>query len=381
MPSRTRRIAHLALLALGLIPLVLTQHALAAQDQPVVRAVLFYSPSCGHCEMVITEALPPLIETYGDQLQIVGINVAMTGGQALYLAAIERFSVPDDRLGVPMVIVGEIVLVGSREIPEQFPAIIEEGLRQGGIDWPDIPGLPEALAAASLATEAPDSTSTVEASPSSATLATSTPSALPTLSTAFPTETAPTAVDRFLNDPLGNSLSVVVLMGMIASLVVAGMHWVQPPPDRPATWKVWAVPLLSIAGALVALYLTYVETTGDTAVCGPVGDCNAVQQSPYAKVFGVLPVGLLGLAGYILILASWLATRRLTGRARDWGDVSLLALTLFGTVFSLVLTFLEPFVIGATCSWCLSSAIFMTALMLLAADPGIHALGRLQGDE
>jgi len=26
-----------------------------------VRAVLFYSPSCGHCEYVITEVLPPLI--------------------------------------------------------------------------------------------------------------------------------------------------------------------------------------------------------------------------------------------------------------------------------------------------------------------------------
>ena len=33
--------------------------------------------------------------------------------------------------------------------------------------------------------------------------------------------------------------------------------------------------------------------------------------------------------------------------------------------FSIYLTFLEPFVIGATCLWCLSSAVIMTLLYLL----------------
>ncbi|WP_287908301.1 vitamin K epoxide reductase family protein [Chloroflexus sp.] len=35
-----------------------------------------------------------------------------------------------------------------------------------------------------------------------------------------------------------------------------------------------------------------------------------------------------------------------------------------GTLFSLYLTFLEPFVIGATCIWCLLSAITMTSAAL-----------------
>ena len=38
-------------------------------DQPVIRAILFYSPTCSHCENVIQNELPPLIDQYGDQLK------------------------------------------------------------------------------------------------------------------------------------------------------------------------------------------------------------------------------------------------------------------------------------------------------------------------
>lgn len=31
----------------------------SADDGPVVQAVLFYSPSCGHCHKIIQEDLPP----------------------------------------------------------------------------------------------------------------------------------------------------------------------------------------------------------------------------------------------------------------------------------------------------------------------------------
>jgi len=48
-------------------------------------------------------------------------------------------------------------------------------------------------------------------------------------------------------------------------------------------------------------------------------------------------------------------------------------MTAFGTLFSIYLTFLEPFVIGATCLWCLSSAVIMTTLFILALKPGCHA--------
>ena len=67
-----------------IVALLPTGQDVSAQgDQPVVRAVLFFSSTCPHCEKVINEDLPPLIETYGEQLQILGINTAQPDGQAL----------------------------------------------------------------------------------------------------------------------------------------------------------------------------------------------------------------------------------------------------------------------------------------------------------
>jgi uncharacterized membrane protein len=58
--------------------------------------------------------------------------------------------------------------------------------------------------------------------------------------------------------------------------------------------------------------------------------------------------------------------------------VALLAGTVSGVAFSIYLTFLEPFVIGATCAWCLTSAILITVLMWLAAGPGIDSWRKLR---
>jgi uncharacterized membrane protein len=129
-------------------------------------------------------------------------------------------------------------------------------------------------------------------------------------------------------------------------------------------------------GLVVAGYLSYVEITHVEAVCGPVGDCNTVQQSEYARLFGFLPIGVLGMAGYVMILAAWFIGLFTGSKSADYAALAMLAMTASGTLFSVYLTFLEPFVIGATCAWCLSSAVIMTALMLLSLAPGKLALNR-----
>ncbi|MDW8145495.1 MAG: hypothetical protein RMJ48_04200 [Roseiflexaceae bacterium] len=45
-----------------------------------VRALLFYSPRCSHCHVVITEHLPPVQQQFGDQLQILMMNVDQPQG-------------------------------------------------------------------------------------------------------------------------------------------------------------------------------------------------------------------------------------------------------------------------------------------------------------
>jgi uncharacterized membrane protein len=56
-------------------------------------------------------------------------------------------------------------------------------------------------------------------------------------------------------------------------------------------------------------------------------------------------------------------------------------LAFVGTLFSIYLTLLEPFVIGATCAWCLTSAALMTALMLLSSGSAGKALPLLRSLE
>jgi uncharacterized membrane protein len=131
----------------------------------------------------------------------------------------------------------------------------------------------------------------------------------------------------------------------------------------------------------VAIYLTYVEAYGVKPVCGPVGDCGAVQSSPYAKIWGILPVGLLGAAGYIGILAAWFAGRQRWGWLSKYAPVALFGMALFGTVFSIYLTYLELFVIYAVCIWCVSSAIIITLILLFSLSSTLQAFAPSEDEE
>ncbi len=326
---------------------VLLWAGVAWVGKPVVHAVFFYRPTCEHCHLVMTETFPPLAEKYGQQLQILQVDVTAPEGLALYRAAAQQFAIPKDRQGVPTLIVGETVLVGSAEIPGQFPDLISNYLAQDGVAWPALAGLPELIARdPALATTQPLS---LEA--------------------------------RLARDPVGNTLAVAVLTGMVLAMGYSLFRfWRAAPAEegsggarRPA----WLMPALMLAGFAVAGYLAYVETTQSTAICGPVGDCNAVQQSAYARLFGILPIGVLGLAGYAALAVAWWVSRSPVERVAAWGSLALFGLALFGTLFSVYLTFLEPFVIGATCAWCLTSAVVMTALLVLSAAPAKKALSNL----
>ena len=115
--------------------------------------------------------------------------------------------------------------------------------------------------------------------------------------------------------------------------------------------------VLSVAGLAVAAYLTYIHYEGIRPVCGLGGDCEKVQTSEWADLAGV-PVAVLGLVGYVLILAS-LFVRSENGLMAG----ALFAVTGFG--FSLYLTYRELFSIDAICQWCVTSAVLMTLLAVV----------------
>lgn len=321
------------------------------QSLPVVNALLFYSPTCSHCHKVINEDLPHLTEKYGGQLVILGINIATEEGSTLFWEVLEFLEIKPEDAAVPFLLVGETILIGSEDIPGQLPTIVEQSLPQGGIDWSQIPAVQDFLKAQGIL--APQDQ--IEPKPNHA-----------NLEAAVQSFESLSFYDRFRQDTIGNSLSVLMLIWIAFVLIRSVLVFTKPLTPKP--WPGWATPLLVAAGVSVALYLSFVEVTDTQAVCGPVGDCNTVQQSEYAFLFGILPVGLLGLFGYIAIVLTWGFTQLATGGWIKRGTIALLAITASGTLFSAYLTFLEPFVIGATCLWCLSSAALMTLLFWDASN-------------
>jgi thiol-disulfide isomerase/thioredoxin len=117
---------------------LITSCSSSDEGGPVVHAVLFYSPTCPHCHQVMDEDLPPLERKYGRRLEILEVDTSTPEGQELFYAALAHFQV--DSAGVPLMVVGDIVLRGGAEIPQYLPTMIEYGLEEGGVDWPAIPG-------------------------------------------------------------------------------------------------------------------------------------------------------------------------------------------------------------------------------------------------
>jgi uncharacterized membrane protein len=295
------------------------------------------------------------LDQYGDQLKIVAINTALPGGQELFLATVERYEIPGDRVAVPMLIVTDIVLVGGGEIPAQLPGIIANELAGDGTDWPDIPGLAEVVAGVKFSSPSSRNADTANRNVTER------------------NQQAPLSMlDKFKLDLVANTVAVIVLVGMIVSIIWVVIYFTRPLPEKDF-WPKWIIPILSVLGMGVAFYLTYVETTGVEAACGPVGDCNTVQLSPYAVLFGVLPVGLLGLIGYVMILVGWAIYQYGPQSLRWTSAIAIWGMAFFGLLFSIYLTFLEPFVIGATCMWCVSSAVIMTLVFLAASAPAKRA--------
>jgi len=335
----------------------------------VVRGVFFFSPTCPHCEEVIALDLPGMFLATGGEasltydealaqedvafylmsngtLQLLMVDTSVEAGALMFMADSERLGL--DRAGVPRLDVASDYLVGSLDIPQQFPGIIETGLDAGGIDWPPIPGIEAAVEPFEDAGQLPGPDEGNEAA-------------------ALPATTD--------GDPVGNGISIVVLIMLLISLVAVPVLAVR---GSLSSLPAWPVPLLVIVGIGVAAYLATIETSGSEAVCGPVGDCNAVQESEYASLFGI-PIGVLGVLAYLLIGGLWGVSRVAKGKAADWALVGIAAVAFGGTLFSLYLTFLEPFVIGATCMWCITSAIVMLLLLWLSAGSAWAALQRIRG--
>ena len=117
------------------------------EDEPVARFYLFYSETCPHCHEIMDNYLPTVYEKYGDQVEYKYFDINEDTETYLTMLALEQMlGLPEDRQGyVPALVIGDKVMVGGSEIPEQLEAAIDEYLAQGGVDFVPLDDLPEVV--------------------------------------------------------------------------------------------------------------------------------------------------------------------------------------------------------------------------------------------
>ena len=162
------------------------------------------------------------------------------------------------------------------------------------------------------------------------------------------------------------ALQILLAAGLPALLGVFIVAGGGPNASRRVVVLRMVVGVLALLGLLVAVYLSLYELQISGNLVCPLGSgCPEVNRSDYVNMFGV-PIGVIGVFGYSLILTVTLArlTRRLLGKTPV--GIILVALGAFGFLFSLFLTYLQVFQIGATCTWCTTSTLLMTGILGLS---------------
>lgn len=118
---------------------------------------------------------------------------------------------------------------------------------------------------------------------------------------------------------------------------------------------------VSLIGLGDALYLTAEHLSGRSAQCLVTSGCSKVLSSPYASPGGI-PLAVIGAAAYFTVFS--MATLACFGYALAGRLFKVIVAIMFLT--TLVLLYLQAFVIGEFCDYCLLSAIITFTLAIIA---------------
>jgi uncharacterized membrane protein len=123
--------------------------------------------------------------------------------------------------------------------------------------------------------------------------------------------------------------------------------------------------IMSVLGSLDALYLTWVKISNNQRLCIiGLGDCWSVNTSQYSELFGI-PVALYGSVTYFLIiLISLVGLKNI--RFTSLEPTVIFGISLFGSIYSIYLTYIEFAVIKSICPFCILSAVCMLLIFLLS---------------
>ena len=133
-----------------------------------------------------------------------------------------------------------------------------------------------------------------------------------------------------------------------------------PPSEKIRRWVPWVLLVLGFLGFTDAAYLTAKHYQGEPPTCVFFSGCDVVTTSEYA-VIGFVPVALLGALFYlsIFLLALGYLDRRNPKLLQFVFYLSIPALA-----FTAWLIYLQLFVIGSICIYCMFSALSSTSVFV-----------------
>jgi uncharacterized membrane protein len=127
-----------------------------------------------------------------------------------------------------------------------------------------------------------------------------------------------------------------------------------------AAWLRWLAAIVALIGLGDAIYLTVHHYTAVPVPCSIVEGCEQVLTSPYATYHDI-PLAVFGAAAYLLAFV--LAVLSALGKRLAWPVFGIQVTFMF--IFTLWLLYLQAYVIGAFCQFCLLSALVTTSLFII----------------
>lgn len=138
-------------------------------------------------------------------------------------------------------------------------------------------------------------------------------------------------------------------------------------------WKKCSIISFSFAGFWVSCYLLWAHLTNHQVFCGNSISCDLVLKSHYSTIAGI-PVTFFGMLTYLILLIITL----LRGHVGKYFDTNIrittYGISLTGFLYSGYLSYIQMFVLNATCIWCLTSMILITFIFIITIQDISRAL-------
>ncbi len=120
--------------------------------------------------------------------------------------------------------------------------------------------------------------------------------------------------------------------------------------------------ILGFLGFVVATYLTILHFRNALPPCTLTSNCEKVLTSQFASI-GPIPLALLGSLFYLTVI--FLCVLILTNYKKVFLDAFYIV-SVIGFAVSLILIFIQTYIIHAFCQYCLTSEAISTGIVVLA---------------